>query len=168
MTDTRILEAARALIASGEVGPKSKPMMIRLCDALEHQIKHPKVISPDGRSVYSKDDYDLCDKENENLRRHLAWAGALLTPDQRRDLAKRIDKPIDDGGVTEDSVEEDREEILRALLTLKRAADHLEKGAHGVTSGLWPAQASSLVNQARAYEPILDATLAEVRKTVRT
>ena len=41
------------------------------------------------RLTVPKSDYDLCDAENSNLRRHLLWAAQFLSPDQKAELRKR-------------------------------------------------------------------------------
>ncbi|MFC3693379.1 hypothetical protein [Chenggangzhangella methanolivorans] len=159
-----LVEEARKLLA-GHVWEKAaaRRVMKDLTESLAFMLEHPRVVSPDGEKVYSKDDYDLCDRENENLRAHLAYAVERLGEADRKALAARMNGSIETGGVVEDSTEEEREELLRAVLLLKRCADHMEKAIHGRTNDRWAGFADSLVNQARGFEPILLPTLAELR-----
>ena len=47
-----------------------------------------------------KSDYDLCDAENSNLRRHLLWAAQFSVAGAAAELRERIRRPIEDGGAT--------------------------------------------------------------------
>ena len=60
-----------------------------------------------------KSDYDLCDAENSNLRRHLLWAAQFLSREQQAELRERIRRPIEDGGATDDQMSDEKDEALR-------------------------------------------------------
>ena len=73
-----------------------------------------------------KSDYDLCDAENSNLRRHLLWAAQFLTAEQKAELRKRVQQPIDDGGVTDDELSEGREIALRRDKAIELLCDYCD------------------------------------------
>lgn len=75
----------------------------------------------------SKADYDLCEAENSNLRRHLLWAAQHLNAEQRKELAARVRTPIEDGGVTEDATSETKEIALRRDKAIELLCDYCDE-----------------------------------------
>lgn len=73
-----------------------------------------------------KSDYDLCDAENSNLRRHLLWAAQFLTAEQKAELQKRVRQSIDDGGVTDDAMSDDKEISLRRDKAINLLCDYCD------------------------------------------
>jgi len=80
----------------------------------------------DMTQMVQKSDYDLCDAENSNLRRHLLWAAQFLTHDQKIELRKRISQPIEEGGVTDDELSEGKEISLRRDKAINLLCDYCD------------------------------------------
>ncbi len=83
----------------------------------------------------SQESYELCELENSNLRRCLAWAGKHLTPEQRAELAIIIRAQIEAGGVTtgdEEAQWQYQKEIQQLCV---RAAELLNKAVSLVHTG---------------------------------
>jgi hypothetical protein len=111
-------------------------------------------------------EYDLCDLENSNLRKCLAWAGAKLSIEDRRTLASMIKGPITKGGVVEDGREEDRRDLIDCEKLLRRMTDHVQAAIDTKTMlpGWW-LDADNLCNRAREWEPKKqEPTLHEIRQ----
>ena len=73
-----------------------------------------------------KSDYDLCNAENSNLRRHLLWAAQFLSPEQKAELRKRVSKSVEDGGVTDDELSDDKETALRRDKAINLLCDYCD------------------------------------------
>ena len=73
-----------------------------------------------------KSDYDLADRENSNLRRHLLWAAQYLAPAQRAELANRVRQPIEDGGVVDDGMCDDKDISLRRDKAINLMCDYAD------------------------------------------
>lgn len=78
------------------------------------------------QNTVSKEDYDLCDAENSNLRRHLLWTAQFLTAEQKAELQKRVRQSIDDGGVTDDDMSDDKEIALRRDKAINLLCDYCD------------------------------------------
>jgi len=63
------------------------------------------------------------DRENSNLRRHLAWAAQYLPPQRILELRDRIEARIENGGVVEAGGEEDEEFARTMLKAMERLID---------------------------------------------
>lgn len=108
----------------------------------------------------------LCELENANLRRLLAWAATKLDDGDRGALAAMLDSGLDHGGVTSDTTEEDREEYVKVKDLLVALAAHVDLIMESEeTPSSWYDRAEGLLEQARAYEPKnpLQPTLLEAR-----
>lgn len=92
----------------------------------------------------SREDYELCNRENSNLRRHLLWAAQLLTPAQQAELRKRVVQPIEDGGVTDDAMTDDKEIALRRDKAIALLCDYCDTIADDGT-------AAARANNLRAF-----------------
>ncbi len=118
-------------------------------------------------ATVSKEDFDLCDLENSNLRKCLAWCGARLAIEDRRILIEMIKHPIEQGGVIEDGREQDRHDLIECEKLLRRMAEHIEKAiddADALIAG-WFFEAEALCERAREWEPKKqEPTLAELRQ----
>ena len=73
-----------------------------------------------------KSDYDLCDAENSNLRRHLLWAAQFLSREQQAELRERIRRPIEDGGATDDQMSDEKDEALRRDKAINLLCDYCD------------------------------------------
>ena len=73
-----------------------------------------------------KSDYNLCDRENSNLRRHLLWAAQYLAPAQRAELVERVRQPIEDDGVVDDGMAEDKDYSLRRDKAIELLCDYCD------------------------------------------
>jgi hypothetical protein len=63
----------------------------------------------------SKADFDLCDRENSNLRRHLLWAAQRMGPADLAELRSMLaDKTITDGGFVGEQADADRADLVEA------------------------------------------------------
>lgn len=116
--------------------------------------------------MVTKEDYDNCEQENDNLRRILSWAATQLEREGKAEVAKRLDRMISEGGVTEDSREEEREEHHKVLALLAKIAAHLEAAVEhkGEPPNAWYLRADALANEANSYQPpSRGATLYEAR-----
>lgn len=71
----------------------------------------------------SQEDYDLCDRENANLRDALAWCASRLSEEDKVHLETNLARLIERGGVTGTQAEDDLHE---AQIALKKLADHVE------------------------------------------
>lgn len=122
----------------------------------------------------SKECYDLCELENSNLRKCLAWAGKHLTPDQRIELALMIRRPLDAGGIVEDGTEQDWEYIREMKRLCVRAAELLNQAVDKVHTGPnlikaldktnWFSHAGDVANRLMEFDPPApEASLAEIR-----
>lgn len=49
----------------------------------------------------------IYERENSNLRRHLLWAANFMSAEQKCELSRRIRAKLEDGGVDEDSKEDE-------------------------------------------------------------
>jgi hypothetical protein len=118
-------------------------------------------------ATISRAEYNLCDLENSNLRKCLAWAGARLSIEDRLTLASMIRGPITTkGGIVEDGREEDRRDLIECEKLLRRMTDHVQSAIDTKTllPGWW-LDADNLCNRAREWEPKLqEPTLHEVRQ----
>ena len=70
--------------------------------------------------------YQCSEHENSNLRHTLFWAAQFLNPEQRKDLATRINEGIDDGGILGDSSEEEVVRLNNMYQKVDRMCDALE------------------------------------------
>ncbi len=124
----------------------------------------------------SKESYDLCEEENSNLRKCLAWAGKHLSHHQRRELAAMIKRPIDEGGVVEDGAEQDWEYISEMKRLCVKAAELLNQAALANLTGdnlvktldktNWFGQASEISYRLMEFDPPSpEASLAQIRNT---
>ncbi len=73
-----------------------------------------------------KSDYDLCDAENSNLRRHLLWAAQFLNANQRAELQKRVQTTIEDGGVVGDEITDSKEIAIRRDKAIELLCDYCD------------------------------------------
>ena len=119
--------------------------------------------------MIKKSDYDLCEDENSNLRKCLAWAGRLLTPEQRVTLRDMIERPIQDGGVVEDNSDDERREIEEIRRLCVKTAGVLREAVEtddpvALINSNWSARADDLASKLMEFDPpTKDATLAEIR-----
>ena len=135
-----------------------------------------------GETV-AKESYDLCELENSNLRRCLAWAGKHLTKAQRIELAQMIRKPIDEGGVIECGKEQDFEawekevrpkcvkvaELLREAIEAKdtNTKDQVTWFKAVLEKANWFGRAESLSVYFMEFDPpVPEATLIEIRNVI--
>lgn len=79
-----------------------------------------------GEETVSREDYDLSEQENNNLRAHLVWISEFVSPDKKEELAHRLDKPIEKGGVVDDLDSEDREAELELYAAIEAMTDHVQ------------------------------------------
>ena len=120
-------------------------------------------------AMIKKSDYDLCEDENSNLRKCLAWAGRLLAADQRVTLRGMIERPIQDGGVVEDSSDDARKEIQEITRLCVKAAGILREAVEtddpvALINSSWSARADDLASKLMEFDPPTnEATLAEIR-----
>ena len=125
-----------------------------------------------------KIDYDLCEAENSNLRRCLAWCGKHLTQAQKAELAAMIRQPIAKGGVLNDNAEDEHEHIIELKRLAVKAAGMLEEIIKLPTMAVsdtritirvpqdWFAKADDLANKLMEYDPPTpEASLADIRNT---
>jgi hypothetical protein len=111
----------------------------------------------------SQESYELCELENSNLRRCLAWAGRHLTADQRAELAIMIGSRMEDGGVTtgdEEAQWQYQKEIQQLCV---RAAELLNKAVSLVHTGPnlvesldrinWFTHADQVANMLMEFDP---------------
>ena len=78
------------------------------------------------KAMVPKSDYDLCDAENSNLRRHLLWAAQFLSREQQAELRERIRRPIEDGGATGDQMSDEKDEALRRDKAINLLCDYCD------------------------------------------
>ena len=114
----------------------------------------------------SREDYDLCDLENSNLRRCLAWCGARMPIEDRATLVGMIKRPLTQGGVLEDGREDDRRDLIECEKLLRRMTDHIQTAIDSremIPS--WWLIADGLCSRAREWEPKRqEPTLHELRE----
>jgi hypothetical protein len=101
-----------------------------------------------------KSEYDLAERENDNLRSALAWAANHLTVAEKDELEKRLDATIEEGGVTGNGREDDLHKATQVLLNL---AAHVESLLIGdpekvLNRPYWLARLDHLINIAREFE----------------
>lgn len=96
----------------------------------------------------------LAERENDNLRRLLSWAGRRLEIKDRQRLAGMLRKSLDEGGVVgcaaedaEEELEEMRRLVVKMGAHLRKMIDHLE-GSGGSLSGI----AEDLASKAAEFE----------------
>lgn len=99
----------------------------------------------------TQEDYDLCEKENNNLRSALAWAASKLTDADRDALEARLD----DGDVTGTAAEDERHEMV---LVLGKLVEHVEPLLETepllvIRRPYWSARLDHLLNEARGHGP---------------
>lgn len=116
----------------------------------------------------NQSDYDLCDQENSNLRRCLAWAGKLLTHEQRLELAKMIKGPIVEGGVVLDDHEAQMEEYQQFKRDCVEAANMLRvvietTKLETLEKNNWFGRAEALATRLMSYDPPADESLLSIR-----
>jgi hypothetical protein len=109
---------------------------------------------------------DLCELENSNLRKCLAWAGSRLSLDDRRILVEMIKRPVTKGGVLEDGREDDRRDLIECEKLLRRFTAHLREALDSremIPS--WWIIADHLCGRADEWEPNKqEPTLHELRE----
>lgn len=105
----------------------------------------------------TREDYDLCDMENGNLRVILRWVVPLLAPAHREELAAKLSASSERGGVTADHVDDRAEEVaardklIASMATaLQQVIDIKGLAQMGI---MWHQRADYLITQAAGYEP---------------
>lgn len=122
-----------------------------------------------GEEMIKRSDYELCEDENSNLRKCLAWAGKHLTPQQRHELRGMIERTIQDGGVVEDGKESDWKYVkeiqslcVKAAVALREAVETDDPVA--LIQSNWSARADDLAGKLMEFDPPSpEACLAEIR-----
>lgn len=120
-------------------------------------------------AMVKKSDYDLCEDENSNLRKCLAWAGKFLSPQQRAELRAMIERPIQDGGVVKDSSDDAYAETHEIERLCVKAAGVLREAVEtddlvALLESNWSARADDLASKLMEYDPpTQEASLAEIR-----
>lgn len=54
-----------------------------------------KLLDASRRLENAKEDYDLCEQENVNLRKHLQWATERISPEHQDEMADRLEPSIE-------------------------------------------------------------------------
>ena len=106
----------------------------------------------------TQEDYDNCEAENRNLRDALAWASERLSVADQDVLETRLaDKPIEDGGVTGTTREDERQDMVELIVKLVAHVEPLTQqslpAAFASHHPYWMARLDLLLNQAREYQP---------------
>jgi hypothetical protein len=111
-----------------------------------------------------KEDYELCDRENTNLRKHLLWCASFLNNEQRKELAQKISKTVKDGGVTEDLKEDTFMQNVNLIAAINVLCDETENFCEG--KQVVPARVLEMVRTVRDLMPDKIgkiSSLAEIR-----
>ena len=131
------------------------------------------------------EDCSNSEAENTNLRAILAWVSAtlrhaesvptadgIMTRSEVADeIASRLRQPLvaQDGGVTVDSREEEREAVRDLMAAASALADHAEEVAGGGgRSGLLYEQCRTVRDKVQEIDGILPPTLHEARQKEKT
>ena len=132
-----------------------------------------------AEAMIRKSDYDLCEQENSNLRRHLAWAGKFLSTEQIWELQTMIELPIEDGGVVKDGTESDYEYTQEIKRLCVKAAELLreaipetiespERYMSDMDNANWWGRAEGVANKLMEFDPPSpEACLAAIRNCKR-
>ncbi len=120
--------------------------------------------------MIKREDYELAELENANLRQILRSVLPHLPETQHKELALALNRPIEAGGVVPDGVEDAEAElgVLHALLG--RLVAHLEKVLPPDGSPVkqpddrWFADLDPLLNHARGYEAPDPVTISALRE----
>ncbi len=115
---------------------------------------------------------ELCELENSNLRKCLAWTGQFLTIEQKKVLAAMIRRPLEQGGVTQGDEEARWENSKEWQTTFVRAAELLQQaikagGKDSMGRSLdrtnWFAHAEQVANLLMEFDPPEpEASLAQI------
>jgi len=104
----------------------------------------------------SKHDYELCEKENENLRAILRWIVPFLPSEHLEKLSVKLARPIESGGVAEDEHDDVQEENRCMAKILAQIAEHFQPALDDWEQKrpiVWFQRADHLLNLAREFEP---------------
>ena len=122
----------------------------------------------------SIESYNLCELENSNLRKQLAWAATHLIHEQKLELKAQIEKSLDQGGVTKDASDDRFEEIQEIKRLCVKAADMFREITTFDGPELldqldkinWYARADDLAGKLMEFDPPTEeANLAVIRNT---
>lgn len=102
-----------------------------------------------------QEDYETCERENDNLRDALAWAAQRLNAQDKDRLERYLSRSLDDGGVTGTQHEDDLHDVASLL---KKLVAHVEPltDDHSFlknAANMWFGRLDALLNQAREHEP---------------
>lgn len=106
-----------------------------------------------------REDIEICELENRNLRTALAAALSLLPDITKDEIEKKLDLSLDDGGVTGTTAEEERQEVVQLLCAI---TEHTERLIHAQRiidvkgtpfAQSWYGRLDHLLTQARQYQP---------------
>lgn len=134
--------------------------------SLNHTKAVPEPMAAAG--TIRRECYELCEAENSNLRKLLAWAGYRLSERDRNVLAGMIRKNHDGGGVIEDSADDDLEESTEIKRKCVKAAELLREAVERIpaTAGMdgWCGRADALASALMEYDPPQPQNLAALRQ----
>lgn len=101
-----------------------------------------------------QEDYDNCERENNNLRNALAWTASRLDPKYLDELEVLLDEDLENGGVTGTSFEDERQSVVEILIMIIKHVEPLllDPQPPRTKQSQWFARLDYLLTEARQYE----------------